>query len=278
MSRYTMRGNDLTEKFKAVFARRGRSIVLAYDHGIEHGPTDFLDNPNSADPEYILKVAREAELDGVVFQRGVAEKYYDGSVPLILKLNGKTSLYSGAPISAPNCTVEEAASLGASAVGFTIYAGSDYEWKQIEYLERIKRDAARFDLPLVVWSYPRGGKIDSKYGGNEHHPEVVAYAARVALELGADAMKIKYTGDPKSFAWAVKAAGKVPVLMSGGPKTKTDGEFLGQVEEVLSAGAVGVAVGRNVWQRKNAVDFAKLIGKVVYEGKGAREVLAEARP
>ncbi len=103
----------LIEKFLKVFARRGgRSIILAYDHGIEHGPTDFLDNPDSADPEYILKLAREAGFDGVVFQRGgIAEKYYDGSVPLIVKLNGKTSLYNGEPISVANCTVEEAVSL-----------------------------------------------------------------------------------------------------------------------------------------------------------------------
>jgi DhnA-type fructose-1,6-bisphosphate aldolase and related enzymes len=276
MGRYTMRAYTLTDKFKSIFARRGRSIVLAYDHGIEHGPTDFLDNPDSAEPEYILKIARDAGFDGVVFQRGVAEKYYDGSVPLILKLNGKTSLYNGAPVSAPNCTVEEAVSLGASAVGFTIYAGSDYEWKQVEYLAQIKRDAVKFDMPLVVWSYPRGGKVDAKYNGNEHHPEVVAYAARIALELGADAMKIKYTGDPKTFAWAVRVAGKVPVLMSGGPKMKTDEEFLRQVEEVISVGALGVAVGRNVWQRKNAVEFGKLLGRMVYEGKKVAEILEPA--
>jgi len=110
---------DLIEKFLRTFARRGRSIILAYDHGIEHGPADFMDNPDSADPGYILKLAREAGFDGVVFQRGVAEKYYDGSVPLILKLNGKTSLYNGEPISVANCSVEEAISLGASAVGYT---------------------------------------------------------------------------------------------------------------------------------------------------------------
>jgi class I fructose-bisphosphate aldolase len=90
-----------------------------------------------------------------------------------------------------------------------------------EELRTIKRDALRFDIPLIIWSYPRGGKVT-----NETAPEVVAYAARIALEVGADAMKIKYTGDPKTFSWAVKVAGKVPVLMSGGPKTRTEEEFL----------------------------------------------------
>jgi len=68
----------------------------------------------------------------------------------------------------------------------------------------------------------------------------------------------------------------VPVLMSGGPKTKTDEEFLRQVEEVISVGALGVAVGRNVWQRKNAVEFGKLLGRMVYEGKKVAEILEPA--
>ncbi|MFB6470145.1 MAG: class I fructose-bisphosphate aldolase [Vulcanisaeta sp. AZ3] len=258
----------LVDKFLRIFARRGKTIVLAYDHGIEHGPTDFLENPDAADPEYILKLAREAGFDGIVFQRGIAEKYYDGSVPLILKLNSKTSLYNGEPVSVANCTVEEAVSLGASAVGYTIYPGSGYEWKMLEELARIKRDAVKFDVPLIIWSYPRGGKVT-----NETAPEIVAYAARIALEVGADAMKIKYTGDPKTFAWAVKVAGKVPVLMSGGPKTKTEEEFLRQVEGVIEAGALGIAVGRNVWQRRDALKFAKVIADIVYGGKKVTEVL-----
>nr|1W8S_A Chain A, FRUCTOSE-BISPHOSPHATE ALDOLASE CLASS I [Thermoproteus tenax]1W8S_B Chain B, FRUCTOSE-BISPHOSPHATE ALDOLASE CLASS I [Thermoproteus tenax]1W8S_C Chain C, FRUCTOSE-BISPHOSPHATE ALDOLASE CLASS I [Thermoproteus tenax]1W8S_D Chain D, FRUCTOSE-BISPHOSPHATE ALDOLASE CLASS I [Thermoproteus tenax]1W8S_E Chain E, FRUCTOSE-BISPHOSPHATE ALDOLASE CLASS I [Thermoproteus tenax]1W8S_F Chain F, FRUCTOSE-BISPHOSPHATE ALDOLASE CLASS I [Thermoproteus tenax]1W8S_G Chain G, FRUCTOSE-BISPHOSPHATE ALDOLAS len=259
---------NLTEKFLRIFARRGKSIILAYDHGIEHGPADFMDNPDSADPEYILRLARDAGFDGVVFQRGIAEKYYDGSVPLILKLNGKTTLYNGEPVSVANCSVEEAVSLGASAVGYTIYPGSGFEWKMFEELARIKRDAVKFDLPLVVESFPRGGKVV-----NETAPEIVAYAARIALELGADAMKIKYTGDPKTFSWAVKVAGKVPVLMSGGPKTKTEEDFLKQVEGVLEAGALGIAVGRNVWQRRDALKFARALAELVYGGKKLAEPL-----
>ncbi|WP_243678809.1 hypothetical protein [Vulcanisaeta distributa] len=90
-------------------------------------------------------------------------------------------------------------------------------------------------------------------------------------------MKIKYTGDPKTFAWAVKVAGKVPVLMSGGPKTKTEEEFLRQVEGVLEAGAIGIAVGRNVWQRKDALEFARVLSEIVYGGKKVTEVLGEAK-
>ncbi len=250
---------SLVEKFRRTFMRRGRAVVLAYDHGIEHGPTDFLDNERSADPAYIIEIAVKLGVDGIVLQRGLAEKYYSGQLPLILKLNGKTSLYPGEPISVANCTVEEAISLGASAVGYTIYAGSGLEYKMFEELAKIKHDAVKFDVPLVVWSYPRGSRVK-----DEQSPETVAYAARVALELGADAMKIKYTGDPKTFSWAVRVAGKVPVLMSGGPKTKTDEEFLKQVEGVVAAGGSGVAVGRNVWQRRDPFAIGESIKKIVY--------------
>jgi len=137
-----------------------------------------------------------------------------------------------------------------------------------EELRTIKRDALRFDIPLIIWSYPRGGKVT-----NETAPEVVAYAARIALEVGADAMKIKYTGDPKTFSWAVKVAGKVPVLMSGGPKTKTEEEFLRQVYGAIEAGALGIAVGRNVWQRRDALKFARVLSEIVYGNKKVVEVL-----
>jgi len=86
-------------------------------------------------------------------------------------------------------------------------------------------------------------------------------------------MKIKYTGDPKTFSWAVKVAGKVPVLMSGGPKTRTEEEFLRQVYGAIEAGALGIAVGRNVWQRRDALKFARVLSEIVYGNKKVVEVL-----
>src|SRR5712692_10287953 len=108
------------------FLTNGRSILLAYDQGLEHGPsTDF--NQKNVDPAFIMEVAAKARLNGIVFQKGIAEKYYDGHVPLILKVNGKSSLPKGEPISRQNCSVEYAVSLGAKAIGYTIYLGSALE-------------------------------------------------------------------------------------------------------------------------------------------------------
>ena len=87
------------------------------------------------------------------------------------------------------------------------------------------------------------------------------------MELGADAVKIKYTGDPQSFSWAVKSAGKAHVFMSGGPKAPTDQDFLKQVSGVMKAGATGLAVGRNVWQNDDPIGMANQISEIIFEQK-----------
>jgi len=93
---------------------------------------------------------------------------------------------------------------------------------------------------------------------------IVAYGARIGLELGADIVKVKYTGSIESFRWVVECAAPTKVVMSGGPMTKTDEEFLSRVREVLEAGAVGIAVGRNVWQRKDPLSISKRICKIIF--------------
>ncbi len=100
---------------------------------------------------------------------------------------------------------------------------------------------------------------------NDTSKEIVAYAARAGLELGADAVKIKYTGDPTTFSWAVRAAAGVKVFMSGGPKAPTDEDFLAQVRGVMEAGAAGLAVGRNVWQNDDPLQMAEKIRRIIFE-------------
>ena len=100
-------------------------MYLAYDQGLEHGPVDF--NDVNVDPAFIMKLAKEGGYNGVIFQKGIAEKYYDKSVPLIVKLNGKTNLVKEEPYSPQLCSVKEAIELGASAVGYTIYVAYEKE-------------------------------------------------------------------------------------------------------------------------------------------------------
>jgi fructose-bisphosphate aldolase, class I len=240
------------------FLTKGRSMLLAYDQGLEHGPsTDFTDK--NVDPAFIMGIAAKGGFNGVVFQKGVAERFYDGKVPLIVKLNGKTSLSKGEPISRQVCSVEQAVSLGAKGVGYTIYLGSGLEGEMFAEFGRIQEQAHQRGLPAIAWIYPRGAAVQ-----NDISKEIVSYAARAGLELGADAVKIKYTGDPDSFSWAVKAAAGVKVFMSGGPKAPTDEDFLAQVKGVIQAGATGLAVGRNVWQNPNPLAMAEKLKKIIF--------------
>ncbi len=244
--------------------RNGRAMFLAYDQGMEHGPAaDFTDE--NIDPQKILDIAEKGQFTGVIFQKGIAEKYYNpkvNKVPLIVKLNGKTKIRAGLdePYSPQLCTVEEALELGAAAVGYTIYVGSQFESKMMQEFCSIEQEAEERGLPVIGWMYPRGQAV----AGKENSRGTLAYAARLGLELGADIIKIPYNGNKEDFEWVVNAAGKARVVMSGGPKTKTREEFLGIVREVLAAGAIGVAVGRNIWQDKEPLEISHQLSKILF--------------
>lgn len=240
----------------------GRYLFLAYDQGLEHGATDF--NEKNVDPNYILEIASKGKYNGIVLQKGVAEKYYfpyRNKIPLILKLNGKTNLWKEEAYSPQECSVAFAKGLGAKVVGYTLYLGSEYEYKMVQEFGQIVEEAHKSKLPVIAWIYPRG-----KYIKNDQSPEIVAYAARAGLELGADMVKIKYSGSKESFARAVKAAGKTKVVLSGGPKVSEE-EFLKIVRDIMGAEAVGVAVGRNVWQHQNPLDITEKLKQIIFEKK-----------
>jgi len=239
--------------------KEGKALYLAYDHGLEHGPTDF--NDQNVDPEFILKLAVRGQYQAIVLQKGIAEKYYapyKDKIPLILKLNGKTALEGGEPYSPMICTVQEAQELGALAVGATVYIGSLHEPKMLEDFAKIVYEAHHNNLPVIGWMYPRGEKIL-----DDSDPAILAYSARVGLELGADMIKIKYSGDKKSFSWIVKSAGKVKVVAAGGLK-RNEADFFQQVKDIMAAGAKGLAVGRNVWQRANPLVITEKLKKIIW--------------
>jgi len=241
--------------------KNGKALFLAYDQGLEHGPIDF--NNKNIDPLYVIKIARQGKYNGIIFQKGIAEKYNKeikkSKVPLIIKLNGKTSLVKGEPLSKQLCTVSEALKLGASAVGYTIYLGSLYESIMLKEFENIQREAHKKNLPVIAWVYPRGKSIKRK-----SKDELMAYAARAGLEIGADIIKIHYSGNIRALKWAVKSAGKVKVVIAGGIKIN-EKTLLKQVKEIISSGAIGLAIGRNIWQSKNPLELTKKIKKIIWK-------------
>lgn len=240
--------------------RKGRALFLAYDQGMEHGPADF--NEENVDPKKVLEIADSGYFTGVILQKGIAEKYFFGQnykVSLIVKLNGRTNLVKDEdPYSPQVCSVQEALEYNAKAVGYTIYIGSEFEPQMIKEFGEIEQDAENAGIPVIAWMYPRGRNIR-----DENDPKIVAYAARVGLELGADIVKIRYTGDPVSFRWVIQNAGETKVVVMGGSK-EDEKSFLERTRIVMEQGAIGLAVGRNVWQSDKPLEIAKKIAEVIW--------------
>ena len=252
--------------------RDGNAVILAMDHGLEHGPVDFEGVPEKLDPATVFETATHDAVTAMAVQKGIAEGYYpsyEDDVNLLCKLNGTSNLWMGEPDSPVNCSVDYAADLGADAVGFTVYSGSNHEVEMYEEFREIQEQSREHDLPVVMWSYPRGQGLK-----NDTSPSTIAYATRLALEIGADVAKVKYPGSTEAMAYACKAAGDMPVVMSGGSKV-SDYEFLSTVEAAVDAGCKGLAVGRNVWQRENPEPLLDALEKVIYEEEPAEAALEE---
>lgn len=252
--------------------KNGKALFLAYDQGLEHGPTDF--NDENMDPSYVLKIGVTSHAyTGVIFQKGIAEKYYataqwagsiEEHVPLIVKLNGKTSFLKDVdPYSPQLCKVSEAVKMGAKAVGYTVYIGSEYENRMTEEFANACGAAHAEGLPMIGWMYPRGRAIDEKFKTPEGKKEITAYAARIGLELGADMVKLQYPGSQEALEYAVAAAGKTKVVVSGGHK-ESEVAFLELAKTVIVSGAIGMAVGRNVWQSNDPLGLSKRLHEIVF--------------
>lgn len=266
--------------------RNGTLLALPIDQGLEHGPIDFFPNPDAADPRFQFDLAVEGNFNAIACQIGLAERYYPeyaGQVPLILKLNGRTNIPpSDEALSPCQASVEDAVRLGADAVGYTFYVGSPRQTEDFVQVGKIRQDCARYGMPLIVWSYPRGKFVETKGGRDSLY--AVDYAARVALEIGADVVKLnipkksdKDKDMPKPYneldldyeegaRKVVASAQNVPVLVSGGSKVG-DEDLLNKARASMRAGATGLIFGRNMWQRprEKALEITKRVKEVLAE-------------
>ncbi|MFQ5831399.1 MAG: class I fructose-bisphosphate aldolase [Candidatus Thorarchaeota archaeon] len=265
----------------------GRLLILPIDQGMEHGPVSFFPNPPSEDPEFQFRLADEGGYSGIALHLGLAEKYgakYAGRVPIVLKLNGKTKIPSDAHALSPmTASVEDAVRIGADAIGYTLYVGSPKQVEDFNQFRRVKAEADRFGMPIILWSYPRGEAVEEKGGKKSLY--AVDYAARIANELGADAVKLNVPeDDPKrksqqpepydslelSYEERVKkvieSAGKTLVLFSGGSMLGDD-DLIYKAKTCLEQGAAGLLFGRNLWQRewKEALRITEKLKKLMLE-------------
>lgn len=248
--------------------RNGTLLVLPIDQGIEHGPLNFFDNPDAKDPDFQWRLALEAGYNAIALHWGLARMYmqkYAGKLSLILKINGKTNIPPDEDaFSALTGTVEDAVTLGADAVGYTLFVGSPRQDEDMAQLMRVREACEKWAMPLMVWSYPRGRHIEQKGGRDCLY--AVDYAARLAHEMGADIIKLnvpkpseKDSAQPKPYntmKWTheegvrrvVQSAGRSLVLFSGGSKIGDD-DLLDKARVTMEQGATGLIFGRNMWQR-----------------------------
>ena len=262
--------------------RNGNSLILAYDHGTEHGPVDFEPMPKSADPKHVFKVSSHDAVTAIALQKGNAEYYRkwqdetgEEGAPLLVKLNGNSNLAEREDYYSPKqCSVKYAAEeLNADAIGYTLYAGSIHEDKMWKEFRTVQEEARKYNIPVVMWSYPRGKGIQNNpdYSGQKD-PEVVAYGARLGLELGADMVKCKYPGDQEDWEQLENVVGEMKTVMSGGSK-RSDRAFLEDVRATIEVGGNGIAVGRNIFQRENPEKLLDKLEDVIYRDKTVEEAM-----
>jgi fructose-bisphosphate aldolase, class I len=271
----------------------GKMVILPVDQGFEHGPArSFAKNPDGYDPAYHFGLAVESGCNAYAAPLGALElcaRDFAGEIPLILKINNSDSLVETKenPISALTSSVEDALRLGCSAIGFTIYPGSSERKKMYEEIAWATREAKKAGLAVIIWSYPRGKDI-SKDG--ETAIDVIAYAAHVAAQLGANIIKVKPPTAHIEQAEAKKVyqaqgirvedmaqrskhvvdscfTGRRIVIFSGGAPKSTE-ELLEENRGLARGGAFGSIMGRNAFQRPKK-EAIKLIHDVmdIYTGQ-----------
>ena len=271
----------------------GKLVILPVDQGFEHGPArSFAKNEIAYDPHYHFKLAINAGLSAFAAPLGMLEagaSTFAGQIPLIMKLNSSNSLSreKDAPSQAITGSVSEAVRLGCSAVGFTIYPGSDDALNMISEIQEIALEAKDSGLAVVVWSYPRGGNI-SKDG--ETAIDIVSYAAHMAALVGAHIIKVKPPTSHIELDEAKKVyesenipieklsdrirhvvqscfQGRRLVVFSGGT-AKDEDSLLNEIKDLYLGGASGSIIGRNSFQRVYD-DALSLLNKIttIYKGK-----------
>ncbi|MEI6985230.1 MAG: class I fructose-bisphosphate aldolase [Rhodospirillaceae bacterium] len=281
------RGNLARILMEGHLGGTGKLIILPVDQGFEHGPArSFAPNPEGYDPHYHFRLAIDAGLSAFAAPLGLLEAgatTFAGQIPTILKMNSANSLSrqkEGAD-QAVTASVDDALRLGCSAVGFTIYPGSDAQYDQMEEIRELSAEAKSVGLAVVVWSYPRGGSV-TKAG--ELAVDVIAYAAHMAALIGAHIIKVKLPSADLEVAESKKVylekrieivtqaervrhvvqasfAGRRIVVFSGGA-AKGEESVYDDARAILEGGGNGSIIGRNSFQRSYD-DARKMLEKLI---------------
>ena len=234
-----------------------RSVIVPMDHGVSSGPIYGITDLRDAIEQVVRGGANAiVEHKGMV---GAGHRRSGKDVGLIIHLSASTSLSPYPNTKTLVCTVEEALRLGADAVSIHVNIGDDMERQMLSDFGMVSSRAREWGIPLLAMIYPRGEKIV-----NEYDPSVLKHAARLGAELGADIVKISYSGSVESFREVI-AGCRVPVVIAGGEKMESDRQILEMVRGSIDAGGSGVSIGRNIFQHQDPTRMVGAISMIVHE-------------
>ena len=241
----------------------GKTVIVPMDHGVTLGPV-----PGLIDMDQTINAVAMGGANAIVIHKGLVEansRRNGKDVGLIVHLSGSTKMGPDPNSKVMVCTVEEAIKLGADAVSVHVNLGAEDEKSMLRDLGFVAKEAMKWGMPLLAMMYTRGPKIE-----NEYDLKMVRHAARVGAELGADIVKVVYTGSPESFREVVEGC-FVPVVIAGGEKMGNDEDIFEMGKGAMEAGGAGVSIGRNVFQHEDPAKIVQAICKIVHNGSMAEE-------
>lgn len=262
--------NGKSVRLERIMDRRtGRAVIVPMDHGISDGPLEGL-----TDMRRTVDDVANGGATAVVMHRGLVRHSYRGSgrdVGLLLHLSASTNIGPGRNPKVQIATVEEAIRCGADGCSIHVNFGDSGEPRMLAEAGEVARKCDEWQMPLLIMAYPRWPGM-----GDPYDPRLVAHCARAAAEIGADIVKVSYTGDVDSFREVVRGA-LAPVVIAGGPKMDTALDVLHMVHDSVEAGGRGVSIGRNVFQNGDVSGIARAISKIVLEDYSVEEAAAYLR-
>ena len=249
-----------------------RTVIVPMDHGMTTRVPDGLVDIHKA-----VDDMKEGGANAVLMHKGLIRASgcadVNASLGLIMHLTGSTDLApSGNKVLTG--TVEEAIRLGADAVSLHVNLGDTSEREMLSTAGTIADQCNRWGMPLLMMIYGRGNLIHDSFS-----VDVVVQCARVGAELGADIVKVSYTGTPESFAKVTEAC-CCPVVIAGGEMTDSDSRLFQMVYDSLQAGGAGLSIGRNVFDHPHRVTLMKALNAMVHYDasvKDAMDIMAEHR-
>ncbi|MGE4299163.1 MAG: 2-amino-3,7-dideoxy-D-threo-hept-6-ulosonate synthase [Desulfovibrionaceae bacterium] len=245
----------------------GRTIIVPLDHGMTVGPIDGL-----IDMKETVNQVAEGGANAVLMHKGLVRcghRTRGSDIGLIIHLSASTTLSPSPNTKLLVSSVEEAIKHGADCVSVHVNLGDENERVMLQEVGMAAEKASDWGIPFLAMMYARGPKIT-----NEFDPQVIGHCARVGMELGADIVKVNYTGDPESFARVCESV-CIPVVIAGGPKMDSDRALVQMVRDATDAGGSGLSMGRNIFQHARPAKLVRALHGVVHDGLTVDAAMAQ---